>query len=145
MRLEPLYRATFTTPESWSVEIEGEHGSEGQSFLIAEGRLEGRLSARLRGANFPRRRTDGTLTPDFRGALETDDGATILYAWHGYGREGQHGAHELVGSITHVTNDERYRWLNTTVCALTGRVRPHERGGGFDVVLEVAEIVPGPV
>jgi hypothetical protein len=44
-----------------------------------------------------------------------------------------------------VTNDERYRWLNTTVCALTGRVRPHESGGGFDVVLEVAEIVPEPV
>jgi hypothetical protein len=145
MRLEPLYRATFTTPESWSVEIEGEHGSEGQSFLIAEGRLEGRLSARLRGTNFPRRRTDGTLTPDFRGALETDDGATILYAWHGYGRAGQHGAHELVGTITHVTNDERYRWLNTTLCALTGRVRPHEGEGGFDVVLEVAEIVPEPV
>jgi hypothetical protein len=145
MRLDPLYRANFTTPESWSVKLEGEHGSEGQSFLIAEGRLEGRLSARLRGANFPRRRTDGTLTPDFRGALETDDGATILYAWHGYGREDQHGTHELVGSITHVTNDERYRWLNTTVCALTGRVHPHKSGGGFDVVLEVAEIVPEPI
>ena len=23
MRLEPLYRVTFTTPESWSVELEG--------------------------------------------------------------------------------------------------------------------------
>lgn len=142
MRLEPLYRATFTTPESWSVEIEGEHGSEGQSFLIVEGRLEGRLSARLRGANFPRRRTDGTFTPDFRGALETDDGATILYAWQGYGRESEQGDYELVGSITHVTDDERYRWLNTAVCALTGRVRPREDGNGLDVDLEVAEIVP---
>ena len=78
MRLEWLYRATFSTPESWSVRLDGENGSEGQSFLIAEGRSTGRLSARYRGANFPRRRTDGTLTPDFRGVLEADDGAVIL-------------------------------------------------------------------
>lgn len=55
MRLEPLYRATFTTPEAWSVELAGPAGTEGQSFLIAEGRCEGRLPGRLRGANYPRR------------------------------------------------------------------------------------------
>jgi hypothetical protein len=37
MRTEPLYRATFTTPESRGVEIEGEAGTEGRGFLIAEG------------------------------------------------------------------------------------------------------------
>jgi hypothetical protein len=144
MTLEPLYRATFTTPEAWSVELEGEHGTEWQSFLIAEGRLEGRLSARLRGANFPRRRVDGTLTPDFRGVFETDDGATILYAWHGYGRKGQGGASELVGSITHVTDDPRYAWLNTAIFALAGEVRPKEDGGGFEVVFEVAQLIREP-
>ena len=76
MRLDPVYRATFTTPESWSVVLEAAWGTEAQSFLIAEGRCEGRLSARYRAANFPRRRTDGTLLPDFHGVLETDDGAT---------------------------------------------------------------------
>ncbi len=45
MRLEPLYRAPFTTPESWSVEL----GGEGQSFLIAEGRCEGRVTGRYLG------------------------------------------------------------------------------------------------
>ena len=74
MRLEPLYRATFSTPEHWSVELAGEHGTEGQTFLIAEGRLDGRLSARLRGANFPRRRVDGALTPDFRGVSRRTTG-----------------------------------------------------------------------
>ena len=73
-----LYRATFTTPEHWSVELRGAGGVEGQSFLIAEGRAEGRLSARLRVANYPRHRTDGTLTADFRSVLETDDGAVVL-------------------------------------------------------------------
>jgi hypothetical protein len=35
MRLEPLYRVTFTTPEAWSVEISGPGGVEGQSFPLA--------------------------------------------------------------------------------------------------------------
>ena len=139
MRLdEPLYRVTFTTPESWSVEVQGDAGTEGRSFLIAEGRAEGRLSARYRGANFPRRRVDGTLTPDFRGVLETDDGATVLFAWLGLARLGDGGMRRLVGSITHVTDVERYRWLNDRVCAVAGEVRPME-GGGFDVVLEISE------
>jgi Protein of unknown function (DUF3237) len=160
MRLEPLYRATFTTPERWSVELNGEHGTEGRSFLLAEGRLEGRgegegaaellppspsrrfdSGARLRAANFPRRRVDGTLTPDFRGVLETDDGATILFAWQGYGRAGAGEARELVGSVTHETDDPRYAWLNTSVCGLAGEVRPREDGRGFDVVYEVSELV----
>jgi len=137
MRLEPVYRATFTTPESWSVEL----GAEGQSFLVAEGRCEGRVTGRYRGANFPRRRPDGTLLPDFRGALETDDGATILFSWSGYARETPDGLRELVGSITHLTDDERYRWLNVAFCAVGGEVRPREDGSGFDVVIDVAEVV----
>ena len=66
MRLQPLYRATFTTPEAWSAELAGPAGTEGQSFLIAEGRCEGRL----RGANYPRRRTGNALLPDLRGVLQ---------------------------------------------------------------------------
>ncbi len=143
MRLEPLYRATWITPESWSVELTGSAGTEGRSFLIAEGRTEGRIAARLRAANYPRRRTDGILTPDFRGVLETDDGATILLSWQGYLRTGEVGSRELVGSIAHLSDDERYRWLNDRVCAVAGEVR--EKDGSFDVVLEVSELVWEPV
>jgi hypothetical protein len=46
MRLEPLYTVTFTTPEAWSVEVDADAGIEGRSFLLAEGRCIGRLSAR---------------------------------------------------------------------------------------------------
>ena len=137
-RLEPLYRAVFTTPESWSVEL----GAEGQSFLIAEGRTEGRPSARLRAANYPRRRADGVLTPDFRGVLETDDGATIVFAWHGFaGLDPETGVRQLVGAATHLSDDSRYEWLNDTVCAVTGEVRERAEGGGFDVVLDVEQLV----
>ena len=145
MRLDPLYRATFTTPESWAVELDGADGAEGQLFLIAEGRSTGRLSARLRAANYPRRRADGTLLPDFRGVLETDDGAAVLFAWHGYAAPAdEDGRRRLVGSVAHVSDDPRYGYLNDVVCALTGEVR--RRGDdGFEVVLEVAELVWEPV
>src|SRR4029450_4425809 len=142
MRTEPLYRATWTTPESWSVELEGEAGTEGRSFFIAEGRADGRLSGRLRAANYPRRRVDGTLTPDFRGVLETDDGAAVLFAWQGYARSGSNDVRELVGSITHVSDDDRYRWLNDRIGTVGGGVRPCG-GGGSTVAIEVGEIVCG--
>ena len=83
MRLEPIYRVTSTTPEAWSVEVAGDAGVEGRSFLLAEGRSTGRLSARFRAANFPRKRGDGALVPEFRGALETGDRLAILFEWQG--------------------------------------------------------------
>jgi hypothetical protein len=123
MRLEPLYRIRWTTPEAWSV--------EGQSFFLAEGRCEGGIVGRFRAANFPLRRTDGTLVPDFRGVVETDDGAVLMITVRGYLR----GRRELVGSMTHLSDDERYRRLNDAVCTVTGEIQ------GDEVVVEVAELV----
>jgi hypothetical protein len=141
MRLEPFYRVTFTTPESWNVSREGESGTEGQSFLIAEGRTEGRLSARYRAANFPRHRVDGALEPEFRGVLETDDGGTILFHWEGLATLTDTGMRCLLGMAQHTSEDARYRWLNDRVCAVEGEVRPRTEGSGFDVVLSVSEMV----
>lgn len=138
MQLDPFYRVTFTTPESWSVTREGTEGTEGQSFLIAEGRAEGGLSARYRAANFPRRRVDGALEPSFRGVLETDDGASILFRWDGLARLTPSGMWQLLGTMFHVSDDERYRWLNDRVCAVEGEVRPRAEGSGFDVILDVS-------
>ena len=141
MRLDPFYRVTFTTPESWSVTREGMSGNEGRSFLIAEGRASGRLSARYRAANFPRRRVDGALEPEFRGVLETDDGATILFHWEGLATLTDSGMRQLLGIAQHTSDDERYRWLNDRVCGVEGEVRPRSDGSGFDVVLQVSEMV----
>ncbi len=145
MRLEPLYQARFSTPERWSVELRGPHGSEAQNLLFAQGRCEGRVAASLRAANFPRRRADDTLIPDFRGVLETDDGATILFAWHGYGVTAADGAHQLVGTMTHLSEDERYARLNEVICAVNGIVEPRLEGPGFEVVLDISELVWEPV
>ena len=115
MRLEPLYTVTFTTPEAWSAEVAD---GEGRSFLLAEGRSTGRLSARYREANFPRKRADGALVPEFRGVLETDDGATVLFEWQGLAVRTESGMRELLGSLVHTTGDPRYRQLNDRVCAV---------------------------
>jgi hypothetical protein len=141
MRLEPLYTVTFTTPEAWSVEVAADAGIEGRGFLLAEGRSTGRLSARYRAANFPRKRADGALVPEFRGVLETYDGGAILFEWQGLGVLTDSGMRKLLGSLVHTTDDTRYRWLNDLVCAVEGEVRPRTDGSGFEVVLEVSEMV----
>ena len=132
------------TPESWSVDLRGAGGSEGQLFLVAEGRCEGRISGRYRAANFPRRRVDGALTPDFRGVLETDDGAAIIFSWQGYARETPNGGRQLVGGMTHLSDDERYRWLNDAYCMVVGEVRSRA-DDGFEVIMDVLELVWEPL
>jgi len=141
MRLEQLYTVTFTTPEAWSVEVSSDAGIEGRSFLLAEGRSTGRLSARYRAANFPRKRTDASLVPEFRGVLETDEGAAILFEWQGLAVLSDSGMRQLLGSLVHTTSDPRYRWLNDRVCAVEGEVRPRADGSGYEVVFEVSEMV----
>src|SRR4051812_13569129 len=69
VRLETLYRIRFTYPETWAVGLEG--GWE-QHLMLAEGRCEGAISGRFRGANFPQRRTGaGPFVPDFRAGSMT--------------------------------------------------------------------------
>lgn len=144
MRLEPLYRMRFTYPEGWEVVLEG--GWQ-QHLYLAEGRCEGVVSGRLRGANFPQRRTDdGPFCPDFRGVIETDDDATILFELRGYGRAHPPGRREVVGSVLHLSDHERYRRLNDVVCVCVGEVRTSDDpDAGADLVLDVAELVWEPI
>jgi hypothetical protein len=138
VKLEFRYRARFTYPESAAVALEG--GLE-QYFFIAEGRCEGGVNGRLRGANHPQRRPDGTFCPDFQGVIETDDGATIFFDWRGYGRAYPEGRRQIVGSGTHRSVDERYGALNDAVCAIEGEVRGRPDESGLDLVLDVYELV----
>jgi hypothetical protein len=76
---------------------------------------------------------------------EIELGATVMFAWHGFAVPRSDSTLELVGSITHVTEDQRYRRLNDVVCALTGEVRRRVGDGGYEVVLDVAELVWEPL
>ena len=145
MKLEPLYRIRFTYPHSWAVSLEG--GWQ-QFFFLAEGRCEGGITGRFRGANFPQRRTaDGPFVPDSRAAIETDDGATILCEWHGYGRAYPVGRRQIVGSVVHLSDADPYRRLNDVVCVCAGEVRrrPPPDDDHSDLVLDVAELVWEPI
>jgi hypothetical protein len=139
-----LYRMRFTYPEGWEVQLEG--GWQ-QHFYIAEGGCEGTISGRLRGANFPLRRTDdGPFCPDFRGVIETDDEAEILFDVRGYGRADPPGRRQIVGSVMHLSDDERYRRLNDVVCACAGEVRASDDPGtGVELVVDIAELVWEPL
>ena len=145
MRLEPLYRIRFTYPEAWMVGLEG--GWE-QHLYLAEGRCEGSISGRFRGANFPRRQgATGPFRPDFRAVIETDDGATIMFEWHGYGRAYPPRRRQIVGAVFHLSGAERYSRLNDVVCVCVGEVRaaadPEQRGP--DLVVDVAELIWQPI
>jgi hypothetical protein len=137
VRLEPLYRIRFEYPEGWAIGVGGDWE---QHFYIAEGRCEGVLSGRFRGANFPLRRSDGTFRPDFRAVIETDDGATVMLEWHGYGRAYPVGRRQIVGAVFHLSEDGRYGRLNDVVCVSVGEVRARENSSA-ELVVDVAELV----
>lgn len=141
MRLEPLYRLTFTYPEGWSVTVDGSPGSEEQWLFFAVGRVEGALTGSYRGANHPRRRVDGTFLPDLQGVVETDDGSTVFVDIRGYGRAYPVGRRQIVASITHVADAEPYSRLNDVVCVGTGEVRAAPEGEDTVLVIDVAELV----
>jgi hypothetical protein len=143
-RLEPLYRVTFTYPRGWSIPLAGEGSNESQNFFFAEGRCTGRISGSFQGANHPRRRGDGTFEPDFQGVIETDDGAVIYFDYQGYGRAYPPGRRQIVGSATHLSGDDRYRWLNDVVAVTTGEVRAEE-GRPTELVVEVFALEWQPV
>jgi hypothetical protein len=137
--VRPLYRLSFHYPESWSFELHGPEGVESQWFFLAEGRCTGELTGRFRGANHPRRRTDGTFCPDFQGVIETEDGATLFFDSHGYGRAYPPGRRQIVTTVTHLSADPRYSRLNDALCIATGEVRTSD--SGTELVIAVSELI----
>ena len=152
MRLQPLYRLRFDYPQSWEVPIAGEQGTEEQHLLFAAGRVSGGIDGSFRGANYARRRTDRTFVTDFRGAIETTDGATILVEYYGYGRAYREpyraqapNRRQWVATAKHLSSAPAYARLNDAVCVGTGEVRPKPAGADpknpSELELDVAELV----
>lgn len=149
MQLKPLYRIRFTYPGEWGVTLSGSRGTQAFYYFIAEGRCEGRITGRYRGTNHPAQRVDGTFVPDFQGVIETDDGATILFDSHGYGRTYPAGRRQIVSTTTHISSDERYQWLNDVVCVGVGEVRAPSPDNPaqitVELVIDVAELIWEPL
>jgi hypothetical protein len=132
VRLEPLYRLTFSYTAHWDADV----GGELHRLLLGEGRAQGRIDGPFRGTNDSRCRPDGTFEPDYRGVIETGDGAAILFHLTGYGWPDES---RVVATVKHVTGDERYAWLNRALCAVGGELRDRA------VVLDVSELVWEPL
>lgn len=155
MRLEPLYRTVFRYPDGGrGTVLEGEAGSEGHYFFVAEGTVEGRITGTLQAANHPRSRVDKNALPSIQGAITTDDGATIIFDWRGFARPYPPEGRQIVVAGTHVCGDERYAWLNDVICVGTGEFRPQGGdevvargvvGAKVDFVVDVAELVWEPI
>jgi Protein of unknown function (DUF3237) len=133
VKLEPLYSLRFAYPEHYL-----SRGPDTFGIFFAEGRVEGAVNGRFRGLNHARLRGDDVYVPDFRGVIETDDGALLEFQLRALARRRGHGR-EVTGTIVHSTGSERYERLNEIVCVLAGEAR---RG---DIRLEVAELVWEPV
>jgi hypothetical protein len=142
--LKPCYRVRFSYPDGWEVALGPDGSTESQSFFFAEGRCDGRLRGRFRGANHPRRRSDGAYEPDFQGVIETDDKATIYFDYRGYGRAYPVGRRQIVLFATHLSRHQNYRWLNDVVCAGIGEVRS-PKGGTTELVIDLMELVWHPI
>ena len=150
MRLEPLYRVIFRYPDGGTgTVLQGEEGSEGHYFFFAEGRVTGRVSGRMQGANHPRSRVDKNALPNMQGAIQTDDGAVIIFDFHGYARPYPAERRQIVVAGRHTSGDGRYSWLNDVICVGTGEIRPSDTSGGprqvvggtIDFVIDVAELI----
>lgn len=153
MQLRPLYTIRFFYPDGWEVKLrdpaeKGSATTEEEHFYFPQGRCEGMIVGEFRGANHPHRRVDKTFAMNIQGFIKTDDGALIMTDYKGYGRPYPKGRRQVVGAAWHVSDSEKYRWLNDTVCAIAGEVRapvdiPAEKIKQADVklVFEVAEIV----
>ena len=166
MQLKPLYTIRFFYPEGWEVKLTESNSqsqvTEEEHFYFPEGRCEGVVSGEFRGANHPHRRVDKTAVMNIQGFIKTEDGATIMTEYKGYGRSYQRSQllygsssnqnsrfrRQVVGAAWHITDSKKYDWLNDSVCALSGEVRtppdiPSEQIQQKDVklVFDVAEII----
>jgi hypothetical protein len=141
---KPLYRMRFSYPHGWRVRLGASEDADAQYFFLAEGRCDGAIAGAFRGANHPLQRSDGTFLPNFQGVIETDDGAEILVDQRGYGRGYPAGRRQIVVTATHLSEHERYRWLNDVVTVGVGEVRARE-GQGPELVIDWAEVLWSPV
>jgi Protein of unknown function (DUF3237) len=105
------------------------YGNEsGLGWGVGEGTASGdRLSGDVHWSNHPRRRADGVMLADAGGVITTSDGAEVLFDFTGrtvwVEQEGERVGRQLLMTLFE-SEDDRYAWLNNTVCMAEGAINP---------------------
>jgi hypothetical protein len=126
MRLEHLFDLDLRYEGEYVV-VRPYGGLDGVGYAAGSGRAVGpRVEGDVRFSNNPRVRGDGVLLPALDGSIATDDGARIVFTSTGLGRREPDGRRfRATLAMTLESDDERYRWLNESLCAadatVTGR------------------------
>jgi Protein of unknown function (DUF3237) len=127
MRLEPL--CAFDLHYTSDFHLARPYGNEsGVGWGIGDGRVTGEgLTGTAQWSNQPNRRGDGSMLPDARGVITTDDGVEVLFGLTGrtvfVERDGQEVGRQLLMVLLE-SEDGRYAWLNHTVCVGEGVIDP---------------------
>ena len=125
MRLEPL--CAFDLRYTQDFHLVRPYGNEsGTGWGVGDGRVSGdRLTGTAQWSNQPDRRGDGAMLPNARGVVVTDEGAEVLFSLAGRTvfaeRLGEEVGRQLLLVLLE-SDDERYAWLNNTVCVGDGLV-----------------------
>jgi hypothetical protein len=103
-------------------------GESGLGWGVGTGTATGeRLHGQVQWSNHPARRADGAMLPAARGVITTDDGAEVIFDLSGrtvwVDREGESVGRQLLIALFEA-DDDRYAWLNNSVCVVEGAVDP---------------------
>jgi hypothetical protein len=84
---------------------------------------------------------------DLQGFIETEDGAQVFFDYQGYGRAYPKGRRQVVGAARHLSDHEKYLWLNDSICVISGEVRSPDKPaadlqqGDIELVFDLSELV----
>ena len=99
------------------------NGEEGSGYGEGDGTITGeKINGTSRWVNHPHRRNDGVMLPDLHGVINTQDDAVILFSMTGRTYFVNNTGRQLLVPVFEA-EDERYKWLNNTVCVLEGLIR----------------------
>ena len=119
-------------------------GQEGTGFGQGRGVVRGdRLHGTLQWVNQPHRRSDSAMLPDVHGLILTEDGAEIMFSLQGRTVWRPDGSGGQLLTALFEAEDERYRWLNTSLCVLEGViVMPTMQARVYECVHELTPATP---
>lgn len=122
------------------------YGNEaGSGWGVGEGTATGeRLSGTVRWSNQPSRRGDGTMLPNVRCVIRTDEGAEIFCDLTGRTVFVSKGDTQLGSQLLMTlfeSEDDRYAWLNNTVCMTEGVIDPAAGTSRFQVYVCTNDLI----